>query len=155
MWENSLERLKVLNYEAGFCSKKGKKTFSRVYFVLPATNASHQFDDFVDICAWLCSEIKSSGDGCFQRDQYDDPSTVANKLMLALRNLGFTLSFPFQKLKTPYGEAICSVIDFLTDKALTVRGFKWESPKYSKNDEVIFPLVSDNLQLVYKLMYLD
>lgn len=128
LWENALEKLKILHYETGFCSK-GRRPFSRVHFVYPGTNPGVQFEEFVDICAWLCSVI--SRDELFKRDQYDDPNTVVNKLLLALRQLGFNLSFPSQKLKAANGEAVCGVLDFLADKALAARNFKWGTPVYS------------------------
>lgn len=135
MWENSLEKLKILNYESSFRSGKGKRALNRVHFVYPSSNASHQFEDFVDICIWLCTEITRDPNH-FKRDQYDDPNTVANKLMLALRGLEFKLSFPPQKLKAAHGEQVCSVLDFLCDKALSTRGFKWQAPVYGEGDTI-------------------
>jgi len=137
MWENSLEKLKILGYESTFCAEFNRKPFSRVHFVIPAqTQAqSHQYNEFIDICSWLFKEIKND-DKIFKRDEYDDPNTVANKLMLALRNLEFKLSFQSQKLKTANGEAVCSVIEFLVDKALEVKKFKWGKPDYSKVSNV-------------------
>ena len=128
MWENALEKLKILHYETGYCGK-GRRPLSRVHFVYPGPNPGVQFEEFVDVCAWLCSVI--SRDELFKRDQYDDPNTVVNKLLLALRTLGFTLSFPSQKLKTANGEAVCGVLDFLADKALAARRFKWGAPVYA------------------------
>jgi hypothetical protein len=131
-----LEKLKVLHYEAGFCTSKGKKAFSRIHFVYPGKNLSQQFDDFVDICSWLCLEI-SQQPNFFSRDPYDDPNTVSNKLILALRQLEFKSSFPSQKLKLAHGEAVCTVLDFLTDKALASKGFKWGTPIYTEADQVL------------------
>jgi len=129
MWENALEKLKILHYETGYCGK-GRRPLSRVHFVYPGPNPGVQFEEFVDVCAWLCSVI--SRDELFKRDQYDDPNTVVNKLLLTLRAQGFTLSFPSQKLKTAHGEAVCSVLDFLADKALAARRFKWGTPVYAE-----------------------
>jgi len=142
MWENALEKLKILKYEERFCATRGKKQFNRVHFVYPSQNASNQFDDFIDLCSWLCAEI-SHDPSCFKRDQYDDPNTVANKLMLALRGLDFRLSFPSQKLKTAHGEAICSVLEFLTDKALAEQGFQWGTPVYADSGDVEQAAVDD------------
>jgi intraflagellar transport protein 57 len=127
MWESALEKLKILNYERGYLGK-GRKPFHRVHFVFPGANPGVQFDEFVDICAWLCTCI--SREEIFRRDQYDDPNTVVNKLLLALRGLGFDLSFPSQKLKTANGEPVCAVLDFLCDKALEARNFRWGTPQY-------------------------
>lgn len=138
-WENSLDKLKILNYEKSFCATKNRSPFNRVYFVFPMKNQSHQFDDFVELCSWLCTEITRNAD-TFKRDPYDDPTTVANKLLLALRGLDYRVAFPSQKLKTPYGESVINVIEFLVEKALQAKGFKFQQPIYMDSDEVIFSL---------------
>ena len=154
MWENSLEKLKILNYEKEYCKKQNKKACSRVHFVLPSSNTSHQFDDFIGICAWLFSVIGGGGTAnmasttkgkagrntaaseLFRPEEFDDPNTIVNKLLLALRQVEFRASFPQQKLKAAHGESACTVLDFLTDKALTVVGFQWGVPVYSNNAEL-------------------
>jgi intraflagellar transport protein 57 len=135
LWENSLEKLKILNYEQEYCQQYGRKVFNRIHFIFTGKNTSTQFDEFMDLSSWLC--YKCSGDlDLFKRDPYDDPTTVANKLMLALRSLDCRLSFPAQKLRTPYGENVCNVLDFLTDKALAVQTFRWNQPRYADADIV-------------------
>lgn len=134
MWENSLEKLKILNYESEYCVKRGKRPLSRIHFVFPGQNLSNQFDDYMDLCGWLCAEI-SNDPNLFKRDPFDDPNTAANKLMLALRKLDCRLSFPAQKMKTAYGEPVCSVLDFLTDKALAAKKFRWSAPIYTEPDK--------------------
>ena len=135
LWEDALEKLKVLNYETHYCMKLGRAPFSRIHFVFPGRNLSTQFDEFMDLAGWLCE--RCSGDPeLFRRDPYDDPNTVANKLMLALRQLDCRLSFPAQKLKTAHGEAACAVLDFLADKALAAAKFRWGAPVYRDADVV-------------------
>ena len=129
MWETTLEKLKVLNYEESFCAAKGKPAFSRIHFVFPGPNPSVQFDDFVDLCSWLFFEISHNSD-LFKRDQFDDPNTVANKIMLALRQFDFRSSFATNKLKSACGEAVCSVLDFLAERALEQAKFRWQLPTY-------------------------
>jgi estrogen-related receptor beta like 1 len=151
MWENSLEKLKILNYEKEYCRKFNKKACNRVHFVFPGTNASNQFDDFIGLCAWLFSIIgggsgavttkgksgrNASTSELFRPEEFDDPNTVVNKLLLALRQVDFRSSFPQQKLKAANGEPACTVLDFLTDKALSVVGFQWGVPSYSNNIDV-------------------
>lgn len=145
MWESSLEKLKILNYEKDYCKKFHKNPFSRVHFAIPGINSSHQFDDFVTVCSWLCTEISRSSD-LFHPEEFDDPNTIVNKLLLALRNLDFRSSFPAQKLKTAHGEPVCTVLEFLTDKALEVRGFQWAVPIYTGAADVsscVFALFSN------------
>ncbi len=135
MWENSLEKLKILNYENTFCKKFNRKPYNRVHFVHPTSNASHQFDDFSALCSWLCSEITSKPD-TFKPEQYDDPNTVVNKLVLALRQFDYRSTFPPQKLKTPHGEPTCTILEFLTDKVLEVKGFQWGTPVHLNDEDV-------------------
>ena len=78
----------------------------------------------------------------FRRDQYDDPNTITNKLLLALRQLDFKGSFPSQKLRTPYGDSACMVLEFLADKALDNRGFKYGQPVYSDSVSDVSPRVN-------------
>jgi len=134
MWESALEKLKLLNYEREYCAPKHASPFSRIEFVYPGANASHQFTDFVEIAEWLCEMI--GGRSLFTKEAYDDPNTVANKLMLALRSLDFRSNFPAQKLKAGHGDPVCSVLDFLTQKALETRSFKWNRPIYEDADDV-------------------
>lgn len=71
----------------------------------------------------------------FGKDKYDDPGTLVNKLILALKTLGFQLEFPVVRLRTGAGEACCTVLDFLSDRALAARGVvAWPRPQYPKED---------------------
>ena len=127
LWEAALEKLKILNYDTEFCNK-GRMPFHRVHFVYPGSNSSVQFDEFIDLSDWLCKAY--SRDPIFERDQYDDPNTVVNNLLMALRGLGYTSNFAPQKLKLGHGEAVCEVLNFLADKALEARKFHWGTPVY-------------------------
>lgn len=144
MWENSLEKLKILNYESGFCRKRGLKPFSRIQFVYPGKNPGTQSEEFYAICAWLFTEITRNS-STFKKDEYDDPNTAANKLLVALRQLDFKLAIPTQKIKTPHGEAICSILEFLTDKALENSNFKFGIPIYAEPEEIGQADVEDDI----------
>ena len=135
LWENSLEKLKILEYETKFIQVKRKKPFSRIHFVISGKNSSHQFEDFIDICSWLINLISRSPD-TMKREQYDDPNTTANKLLLALRSVNYQVNFSVQKLKTPYGEIVCDILNFLTDQALDNIKFSWKKPDYTALDQV-------------------
>lgn len=142
MWENSLEKLKILNYESDYCYKRGRKLFSRVHFIFPAQNLGTQFDEFMELCSWLCTII-GGGSDIFKRDQYDDPTALSNKLILTLRQLDCRLSIQPQTLRKSYGETACSVLDFLTDKALASIKFIWNQPVYQRDDNVEIADVDD------------
>lgn len=138
MWENALEKLKVMNYECRYCergltppSKREKPAFNQVHFVYPGRNADSQLKEFFDLCSWLCTEITGNADH-FKIHLEDDPNTNANKLLLALRSLDFRLSFPSSKLRSPHGEAVCSVLEFLTDKAIAQKGFEFSNIIHSE-----------------------
>eukprot|EP01038_Epipyxis_sp_PR26KG_P009319 gene9319-12555_t len=137
LWEASIEKLKILNYERDYCVKFGKKPFHRVQFVIPGVNPVVQFDDFIGISSWLIGDISKRSD-LFKREEFDDPNIVINKLMYALSKIDpdFRLTVPNQKLKLAHGEAVCSVLDFLTDKALSNRGFQWATPVHVAGDEI-------------------
>ena len=83
MNEDALDKLKLLNYEATF-----PRPLTRSHFALPASNASLQFQDFIDIVVYLIGRIKRDAD-FFKIDKYDDPNTSVNKMMLALRSLDY------------------------------------------------------------------
>jgi intraflagellar transport protein 57 len=139
MWENSLERLKILNYEDGYVRKSNKKAFNRVHFCHPAPNQGHQLEDFISISAWLIGVINGDPNS-FKFDTFEDPNTKINKIIMALRKLEFNAAVTAQKLRTPHGEPICTVLDFLTEKALAAKGFQWGLPQYPAADEVIVKL---------------
>ena len=148
MWEGTIEKLKILNYERDYCTKYGKKPFNRVQFVIPGTNPVVQFDEFVGIISWLVTEITNKPD-LFRREEFDDPNIVINKLMYALSKIDpdFRLATPNQKLKLAHGEAVCTVLEFLVDKALNRRGFQWSNPIYPTSDEV------SNLSISFLLLF--
>ncbi len=135
LWESSLERLRLLNYEKEYCKKLNKKPFSIVHFAIQGSNPSHQFEEFVSISGWMCSQILNKADA-FKREDFDDPNTVVNKLMLVLRQLDFRSSFSVQKLKVAHGEAACTVLDFLSERMLLSKGFQWASPSYDLGNDV-------------------
>jgi len=134
MAERALDKLVILNYEEEFCRKRNIRKIPKVYFVLPSPKPNEQWRLFNMLCSWLCFLCTGNEDH-FVLEEYDDPQTAANKLVLALKKLDFELDMPANKLKTPFGEATASTLDFLTEKALEKRGFVWSRPVY-KEDEV-------------------
>lgn len=129
--ENTLEKLKCLNYEICFVKDMQQKIVAQDAFSIPASNTALQFNHYVGLLKWLISIIQ---EGCAPDiDEYDDPNIIAQKIMLKLRNLNFDVNFPIAKLKQPHGEVACSILDFLTDKALEVKGFQFGEPRYDIN----------------------
>ena len=70
-------------------------------------------------------------------DKFDDPTTSVNKLMVDLKQMGFTLNFPATKLRQGHGEAVCTVLNYLCDGALSKRQFSFENvlPEYPEELE--------------------
>ena len=130
--ENALERLRCLRYSS-FISK----TVNIDEFVLPAQNTASQFKFYFEVVRFLISSIRLKDESVtpFDAEEYDDPNVVAQKLMLSLRSLNFEMDFPIAKLKQPFGEIACSILDFLTLKALESSGFKFQLPKYVDENE--------------------
>ena len=120
LMSNTLEKLKILNYESEFCAKKNFPPFTRTYFALPTSNSSTQFACFVTLVSWLMKLC----DREFSIDKYDDPNGSVDKIMIALRNMGFSSDFPVSKLKAANGDAVCLVLNFITDFALKTRKFR-------------------------------
>lgn len=125
--ENVLDKLKVLDYEISFCRTNNLLPFARNYFAQPPSNSSTQWTNLVALFAWLVKQLGQD----FVADKWDDPTTTANKMMLTLKTLRFQLDFPVAKLKQGYGESVCNVLHFLTDKILKdIKVFSFESPIY-------------------------
>lgn len=158
--EDAQEKLRCLNYETLFVRKLQQRPVSRHEFVLPAQNAGLQFNHYIQLIKWILSQIISnnlsnsapmptqnltptpslSASSEFQNvDVYDDPNVIAQKLMLALRELEYDINFPITKLKQPYGEVATSILNFLADLALEKKGFEFMEPRYitaERNDRV-------------------
>lgn len=134
-WEQSLERLKLLEYETRYVAgSKSRRLLHKLSFIMPGANPSHQLDDFVNISSWLCTEITGDAE-FFRRDQYDDPNAVINKMLLALRKLDFRSTFQPAKLKSAHGEAAVAVLDFLTERALAAKKLEWRAAVYPEADK--------------------
>ena len=57
--------------------------------------------------------------------------------MLELKNMDFEMDYPVNQLLDGNGEAVCQVLDFLTDKALAETGFEWKKqykPNYPQEE---------------------
>ena len=133
MMEEILEKLKHLNYVDELCRKKAFRPFSRILFAQKGENQSTQFAKFLKTVVWLMSKSGRS----FEIDKFDDPNTSVVKVMLELKEMGFEMDVAANKLKQPYGDAVCLVLQFLTDKALEHQGFAWEQsykPEYPDED---------------------
>lgn len=106
------DNLMYLDYETEFDPVKRHLPFlTPYYFALPGQSQKEQFDYFAALCVWLMqtyhgSQIETPSD-------YDEPSQVADNLMLALPAIGFKLSFSSTKIVPGHGLAVCTILDAL------------------------------------------
>ncbi|KAF0698776.1 Aste57867_10634 [Aphanomyces stellatus] len=140
---NALEKLRILGYEREMSKKKNFVVFTDTQFALPAQNASAQFKSFLEVVVYLMKVCEQD----FAVDKYDDPNTSVNKLILALKMMGFPLDFPAAKLKQGFGEAACTTLEFICDKALAAKGFTWAKPNYPKEEYAEEAEVDENLEV--------
>mmetsp|Transcript_46390 Transcript_46390/g.68498 ORF Transcript_46390/g.68498 Transcript_46390/m.68498 type:complete len:416 (-) Transcript_46390:50-1297(-) len=146
MMEEILEKLKHLNYVDELCRKKAFRPFARTLFAIKGENQSTQFACFLKTVVWLMSKSGRS----FEIDKFDDPNTSVVKVMLELKEMGFEMDVAANKLKQPYGDAVCTVLQFLTDKALEHNGFSWEQnykPEYPDEDFAEEAEVNDEMDI--------
>ncbi|RHY94043.1 hypothetical protein DYB37_002170 [Aphanomyces astaci] len=158
---NALEKLRILGYEKEMSKKKNFVVFTDTSFALAAQNAryepnlgsmrlcdhtvdvSAQFKSFLEIVVYLMKVCEQD----FVVDKYDDPNTSVNKLILSLKIMGFPLDFPAAKLKQGFGEAVCSTLEFICDKALAAKGFAWAKPNYPKEEYAEEAEVDENVEV--------
>lgn len=128
------DKLGLVHCYEEFCQPKELPYIHRLQFAFVDKNPSMQFQLFIDLSAWLVTKI--TDDATFLRvDKFDDPNTAVNKLLMALRRLDFALDFPSSKLKQAHGDAACSVLDFLTEKAVA-KCFVFKPPEYPQEEDV-------------------
>ena len=137
LMEDSLERLKYLNYEKEYCLPRKRPLLDNLTFIYPAKNPSVQFQNLLELSSWLLDLITKETD-YLNLDKYDDPHTSANKLALALKSpqVDLNLDFPLAKIKQGYGEAVCKVLDALTRKALDAQSLTWLRPNYPPEADI-------------------
>ena len=140
-WSNSIRamgdtfnKLQCLNYQLHFVKELGKDPIRRDHFIFPTKNPSAQFTHFIDAALWLVSIIKCDG-ASFDIDQYDDPNTIVQRLVIELQKIGCDSNFSSTKLMLGYGETVTAVLDYLTDKALEQKGFLFERPIYKTGED--------------------
>lgn len=131
LMEDIIEYLKLLNYEHDFCSERGLKPLSKCYFAVKV-NPSEQFMYFVTLVSWLLTLCGQSAGGW---NQYDDPNTVTNNIVLDLKKLDILINYPPSKLKSGSGEAVCEALHGLVQVALKAQKFKFRQPVIPEDDE--------------------
>ena len=86
------------------------------YFSLPCQSPKEQFDYFAALAIWIMQKYHNSD--IATPSDYDEPSQVADNIILALPALGFKLSFASSKIVSGYGLAVCTILDALLRLAI-------------------------------------
>ncbi|KAI5076287.1 hypothetical protein GOP47_0008352, partial [Adiantum capillus-veneris] len=132
MMELIVDKLSLLDYENKFCNSR-KPPWPRLhkfYFAMQCSSQNDQFLYFVSLVSWLLSLVACKLPGL--REQMDSNATCTD-IMLRLKELGFAQpSWAASKLKQGFGDAVCSVLDGLTDLALEAQRFQFYQPIYSR-----------------------
>lgn len=107
---------------------------SRQFFAYAASNSSHQFKYFTQLCSWLLRMIGKEATW----GKYDDPNTICTNLCVELKDLGVP-DIPPSRLKAGSGEGVCHVLHGLTKEVLKRIKFQWTNPQFPEEalaDEV-------------------
>lgn len=107
LMEQIVDQLKLIDYENKFCKQKGFKPLSKVYFAQQHQNPSEQFINFISLVSWLLFMNNHQVTGW---SKYDDPMTASQNIILELQKLGIDLDMPPNKLKSGFGEGVCTVL---------------------------------------------
>ncbi|KAH7440568.1 hypothetical protein KP509_03G000100 [Ceratopteris richardii] len=136
LMELIVDKLSLLDYENKFCNAR-KPPWPRLhkfYFSMQCSSQNEQFSYFVNLVSWLLSLLGRKFVG--PREQMDLNATCTD-IVLHLKDLGFAQpSWGASKLKQGFGDAVCSVLDSLTDLVLEAHNFQFSEPIY--NHEIAF-----------------
>ena len=116
------DNLQYLDYEVDFDPIKRRLPYlSDIYFAVPGQSAKEQFDYFAGLSIWLMQTyLKSSIE---TPSEFDQPTSVADSLIVSLPAVGFKLNFSSSKLISGSGLAVCTILDAIVRKSLKAKGF--------------------------------
>lgn len=86
---------------------------------------------FVSLVQWLIEQSSGKTSGW---NQYDDPGSVTNSIIIDLKKMGIALNFPATKLKAGSGDAVCQALLDLSAHALSKQKFKFKKPIVPEDD---------------------
>jgi estrogen-related receptor beta like 1 len=114
--------LQYLDYESSFDPiHRHLPYLTPYYFALPGQSGKEQFDYFAGLCVWMMQTFL--GSTIETPSDYDDPTTVADNLMLSLPQVGLKMSFSSSKVLPGHGIAICCILEALVRQSLKKRHF--------------------------------
>ena len=83
LMEEIQDMLKLIDYEAKFCKKKGFKPISKVHFAVEGSNPSEKFMLFVSLVEWLLAQNNHQVQN-WGNMKYEDPMTASQNILLEL-----------------------------------------------------------------------
>ena len=119
--EESLEKLKILNYEEEFCLTSNNDLLTRTQFAMASANPAENFKTFAALVQWL---MALNGNYTEQWDRFTDPNVTVTNMMNELRKVGINTDIPPHKLKQGHGGEVCQVLNSLVDITLQKKGFR-------------------------------
>ncbi|KAH8273646.1 hypothetical protein KR018_006197 [Drosophila ironensis] len=142
--DDLLEKLKLLNYEKHLLKEFKLKPLSRFYFV-KATNPGEQFYMFTLICWWLCKKL---GKDMERPQEYDDPNTVAAKIIQMLEEIDVPVDFQPNKLIRGAGPICLMVLDILSTQACKVAKVAFQKLHIAQEEEFLGDYLEDNAEII-------
>ncbi|KAH8413205.1 hypothetical protein KR009_008778 [Drosophila setifemur] len=142
--DDLLEKLKLLNYEKHLLKEFKMKSLSRFYFV-KATNPGEQFYMFTLICWWLCKKL---GKDMERPQEYDDPNTVAAKIIQMLEEIDVPVDFQPNKLIRGAGPICLMVLDVLSTQACKVAKVGYQKMHIAQEEEFLGDYLEDNAEII-------
>ncbi|KAH8240857.1 hypothetical protein KR026_006277 [Drosophila bipectinata] len=142
--DDLLEKLKLLNYEKHLLKEFKLKPLSRFYFV-KATNPGEQFYMFTLICWWLCKKL---GKDMERPQEYDDPNTVAAKIIQILEQIDVPVDFQPNKLIRGAGPICLMVLDVLSTQACKVAKVAYQKLHIAQEEEFLGDYLEDNAEII-------
>ncbi|KAH8350607.1 hypothetical protein KR067_011675 [Drosophila pandora] len=142
--DDLLEKLKLLNYEKHLLREFKLKPLSRFYFV-KATNPGEQFYMFTLICWWLCKKL---GKDMERPQEYDDPNTVAAKIIQILEKIDVPVDFQPNKLIRGAGPICLMVLDVLSTQACKVAKVAYQKLHIAQEEEFLGDYLEDNAEII-------
>ncbi|KAI8042282.1 intraflagellar transport protein 57 homolog [Drosophila gunungcola] len=142
--DDLLEKLKLLNYEKHLLKEFKLKPLSRFYFV-KATNPGEQFYMFTLICWWLCKKL---GKDMERPQEYDDPNTVAARIIQLLGEIDIPVDFQPNKLIRGAGPICLMVLDVLSTQACKVAKVGYQKLHIAQEEEFLGDYLEDNAEII-------
>eukprot|EP00037_Helgoeca_nana_P020100 m.198461 g.198461 ORF g.198461 m.198461 type:complete len:443 (-) comp25136_c1_seq1:3075-4403(-) len=126
LMESVSDKLKLLNYDAEFCTKRKLKPIHRHYFAV-SSDPSEQLHYLACLISWLAG---IGGQVVEAPDQYDDPNTISANIIHTVKKLGLASDVSTTAVRSGCGPEVCDILDKLADSALQARQWHFRQPQY-------------------------